>query len=235
MKPYPLQLEISGPIALWARPDTLPNPVSYVAPPFNAVKGIFEAILRWKSVMGGAGDPPNGTAEAHESTRRVAGSNRRVACATHAFNYGGPLRKGDQRTKGTSLQIFAQVLINVCYRLQRSSDWQSAVARICNPHPSRRCEAVGLLDALPTAIRRYSRSKARATPKPHAYVDTYRRRLERGRWFYAPCLGWKELVPDYPDSESGFRHTTAPCATAHHVIPAFLEMVFDRTADFSQN
>jgi CRISPR-associated protein Cas5d len=42
MKPYPLQLEISGPIALWARPDTLPNPVSYVAPTFSAVKGIFE-------------------------------------------------------------------------------------------------------------------------------------------------------------------------------------------------
>jgi len=32
MKRYPLQLEISGPIALWARPDTMPNPVSYVGP-----------------------------------------------------------------------------------------------------------------------------------------------------------------------------------------------------------
>ncbi|MBI4326126.1 MAG: hypothetical protein HY674_12800, partial [Chloroflexi bacterium] len=72
MKPYPLQLELSGPIALWARPDTQPNPVSYVAPTpqhplrldrgegrvrcrvqcpiaptFSAAKGIFEAILRW--------------------------------------------------------------------------------------------------------------------------------------------------------------------------------------------
>jgi CRISPR-associated protein Cas5d len=50
MKPYSLQLEISGPIALWARPDTMPNPVSYVVPTFSAAKGIFEAILRWKSV-----------------------------------------------------------------------------------------------------------------------------------------------------------------------------------------
>jgi CRISPR-associated Cas5-like protein len=50
MKPYPIQLEISGPIALWARPDTMPNPVSYVAPTLSAAKGIFEAILRWKSV-----------------------------------------------------------------------------------------------------------------------------------------------------------------------------------------
>ena len=50
MKPYPLQLEIAGPIALWARPDTMPNPVSYVAPTFSAVMGIFESILRGKSV-----------------------------------------------------------------------------------------------------------------------------------------------------------------------------------------
>src|ERR1035441_1262235 len=32
---------------------------------------------------------------------------------------------------------------------------------------------------------------------PHAYVDAFHRRLERGRWFYTPCLGWKEFVPDY--------------------------------------
>src|SRR6266404_4872204 len=50
MKSYLIQLEISGPIALWARPDTMPNPVSYVAPTYSATKGIFESILRWKSV-----------------------------------------------------------------------------------------------------------------------------------------------------------------------------------------
>ena len=32
MNSYPVELEISGPIALWARPDSLPDPVSYVAP-----------------------------------------------------------------------------------------------------------------------------------------------------------------------------------------------------------
>lgn len=32
MKPYPFQLEISGPTALWTRPDTGSSPVSYVAP-----------------------------------------------------------------------------------------------------------------------------------------------------------------------------------------------------------
>ena len=121
MLAYPLRLEISGPIALWARPDTMPNPVSYVAPTpqhplrldrgegrvrcrvrtyvaptFSSAKGIFEAILRWKS-EGSAGDspapvgdPPNGIAKSPNSIRRVPGRNRRVACATHAFNYGGP-------------------------------------------------------------------------------------------------------------------------------------------------
>jgi len=51
MKPYPVQLEISGPIALWSRPDTLPNPVSYVAPTFSAVKGIFEAIHGTRALL----------------------------------------------------------------------------------------------------------------------------------------------------------------------------------------
>ena len=51
------------------------------------------------------------------------------------------------------------------------------------------------------------------------------RRLERGRWFHTPCLGWKEFVPDYLGP---FRDGTAPCATENHVIPAFLEMVFDQ-------
>ena len=50
MKSYPIQLEISGPTALWGRPDTMPNPVSYVAPTVSAAKGIFESIVRWKSV-----------------------------------------------------------------------------------------------------------------------------------------------------------------------------------------
>jgi CRISPR-associated protein Cas5d len=50
MPDYSVQVEISGPTALWSRPDTVPNPVSYVAPTFSAAKGIFEAVLRWKSV-----------------------------------------------------------------------------------------------------------------------------------------------------------------------------------------
>jgi len=49
-KSHTVQLEISGPTAMWTRPDTGSSPVSYVAPTFSAVKGIFESVLRWKSV-----------------------------------------------------------------------------------------------------------------------------------------------------------------------------------------
>ena len=156
MKPAPLQLEISGPIALWARPDTLPNPVSYVAPTFSAAKGIFEAILRWKSVN--------------------VRPTRCEICAPvqfhrYAFNYGGPPRKSGQMKDGTSLQIFAQALINVCYRLHAEVDWNRGPNGEPAESPDGQCA-------------------------PHAYVDALQRRLERGRWFYTPCLGWKEFVPD---------------------------------------
>ena len=49
MKPYPIACEISGPTAMWARPDTGDAPVSYPAPTFAAVKGIFESIVWLKS------------------------------------------------------------------------------------------------------------------------------------------------------------------------------------------
>ena len=84
MNPYPVQLEISGPTAMWTRPDTGSSPVSYVAPTFSAVKGIFEAILRWKSVnvcparCGRRGLHPPAPVQFHR----------------YAFNYVGPLRDG---------------------------------------------------------------------------------------------------------------------------------------------
>jgi len=74
---------------------------------------------------------------------------------------------------GLSLQVFAQALINVCYRLQAELDWNREPNGEPAESPDGQCA-------------------------PHAYVDAFHRRLERGRWFYTPCLGWKEFVPDYP-------------------------------------
>jgi CRISPR-associated protein Cas5d len=178
IRSYPIQLEISGPVALWARPDTMPNPVSYVAPTFSAIKGIFESVLRWQSV------------NIRPTRCEICAP---VQIHRYAFNYGGPLRKSGQIKDGASLQIFAQVLINVCYRLYAELD---EVSR--GPD---------------------------GTFAPHAYQDAFSRRLQRGQWFYTPCLGWKEFVPDYVGS---FREGTSVCTTENHVIPAFLEMVFDQ-------
>ena len=179
MKSYPVQLEISGATALWARPDTLPNPVSYVAPTFSAAKGIFESVLRWKSV----------------NVRPL----KCEICAPiqfhrYAFNYGGPLRKSGQISGNSSLQIFAQVLINVRYVIHADVEFASH-------HTSD------------------------TTWPPHAYAEKFERRLTRGQWFYTPCLGWKEFVPDYVGAR---RPDTQPCEEVNTVIPAMLHMVFDK-------
>lgn len=187
MNTHKIELEISGPTALWSRPDTMPNPVSYVAPTYGAVKGIFESILRWKNV----------------NIRPV----KCEICAPvqfhrYAFNYGGPLRKSGQIAKKVSLQIFAQVLINVCYRVYAEVEYFSEADKKIPP------------------------DTPNLTNHPqHAYADRFMRRLEKGRWFYTPCLGWKEFVPDYVGP---FRSGTTKCTTENHKIPAFLKMSFDQ-------
>jgi CRISPR-associated protein Cas5d len=181
MKPYAVQLEISGPTAMWTRPDTGSSPVSYVAPTFSAVKGIFEAVLRWKSV----------------NVRPI----RAEICAPVQFhryttNYRGPLRAGDLIAKGASFQFYAVVLVNVCYRLYAQAEFASHIGSTTWP--------------------------------PHAYHDAFNRSLENGKWFYTPCLGWKEFAPDYVGM---FRPETRLCETESHDLPTMLRMVFDRMQD----
>ena len=102
MKPYPIACEISGPTAMWARPDTGDAPVSYPAPSFAAVKGIFESIVWLKS------------AEVVPTRVEICAP---LVFHTYSTNYGGPLRKSDSRKTGSSYQLLATVLINVCYRV----------------------------------------------------------------------------------------------------------------------
>lgn len=178
MKAYELSIEISGPTAMWTRPDSGAAPVSYVAPTFSAVKGIFEAVLRWKSV-------------------NVRPTKVEI-CAPIQFhryttNYGGPLRASDAILKGASFQYYAVVLANVCYRLY-------ALAEFAQHHTS-------------------------TTAPPHAYYEAFNRAVLHGRWFYTPCLGWKEFAPDYVGP---FREETRVCETENHELPTMLRMVFDR-------
>ncbi len=44
MTNYKVQLEIAGPAAMFARPDTGGTPTSYPVPTWSAAKGIFESI-----------------------------------------------------------------------------------------------------------------------------------------------------------------------------------------------
>ena len=50
MKTYSIQMEVSGPTAMWTRPDTGDSPVSYPVPTYSAAKGLFEAIVRIETV-----------------------------------------------------------------------------------------------------------------------------------------------------------------------------------------
>ena len=185
MKSYTVQLEIAGPTAMWTRPDTGSSPVSYVAPTFSAVKGIFEAVLRWKSV------------NVHPVRTEIC---RPVQFHRYVTNYRGPLRASDAIRKGASFQLFAMVLVNVCYRLYAEVDWNRGLNGERVQAPDGQCS-------------------------PHAFQDAFNRRLVNGQWFYTPCLGWKEFAPDYVGR---FRPETQVCESENHELSSMLHMVFDR-------
>lgn len=102
MKTYEVALEISGPTAMWTRPDTGDCPVSYPAPTYSAVKGIFESIL-WGPAV--------------EIIPTKVEICRPLQYHNYQTNYGGPLRKSTIITTGGGFQLLATVLIDVCYRL----------------------------------------------------------------------------------------------------------------------
>lgn len=102
MKPYEISLEISGPTAMWTRPDTGDSPVSYPVPTWSAAKGIFESIVRIETV------------EIVPTKVEICAP---IIYHGYATNYGGPLRKSRLIKEGASYQLIATVIINVCYRL----------------------------------------------------------------------------------------------------------------------
>lgn len=101
MKPYTIQMEISGPTAMWTRPDTGDSPVSYPVPTYSAAKGLFEAVVRLETV---------------EIVPVKVEICKPVVYHNYTTNYGGPLRKTAVMPHG-SYQLLATTLINVCYRL----------------------------------------------------------------------------------------------------------------------
>lgn len=114
--PYEVRLEVAGPLAMFARPDTGGTPTSYPVPTWSAAKGLFESIAFL--VDGSAWICPTKV----EVCRRVGEPGGRVQFQRYTNNYGGPLRKEGLKRKGatpggSSMQLFATVLSQVCYRL----------------------------------------------------------------------------------------------------------------------
>lgn len=113
---YRVEMEVAGPLAMFARPDTGGTPTSYPVPTWSAAKGLFEAIAFFSD--GAAWICPTRV----EVCRRIGGSRGRVRFQRYTTNYGGPLRKAKLFSSGvapggSSMQLFATVLSDVCYRL----------------------------------------------------------------------------------------------------------------------
>ena len=102
MKHYPVSFEIAGPMAIFTRPDSGASFVSYPAPTYSAVRGMADCVARWKS--------------AFIRPDRVEICSP-IQFQRYATNYGGPLRHPKQVKKAAAYQLFATVLVDVCYKI----------------------------------------------------------------------------------------------------------------------
>jgi CRISPR-associated protein Cas5d len=59
----------------------------------------------------------------------------------------------------------------------------------------------------------------------HALQEIFERRLQRGQRRYAPCLGWREMVPTYLGP---LRDGTSPDKSVDLTVDSLLMTVFDR-------
>lgn len=187
-KGYSVSFEIAGPTAMWTRPDCGDSPCSYPAPTYSAAKALFEGILWGPAVQ--------------IIPRKVE------LCSPPQFhsyvtNYGGPLRSPDAFTKGNNYQLYATVLLDVCYRLYADV--------VPNPGKSK----------MPANALDWDR---RTTSPGHAYQEIFNRRLKRGQSFRTLCLGWSEFTASYfgPFRDNTRVHTELP----DFPIPSMLREVF---------
>lgn len=200
---YPIAMEIAGATALWSRPDTGDSPISYPVSTTSAIRGIFESILWGPSI-------------------RIVPTAVEI-CApiqyhSYVTNYGGPLRSPEAIKKGNNYQLYATVLVDVCYRF-----YADVMPNLCKKN-------------LPPRAQEWD---SRTSAPGHAYQDIFNRRLKRGQSFSIPVLGWKEFTPSY---FGPFRAETRVCTEISDItIPSMLREVFpdgyqsDYRAIYSQN
>lgn len=176
-----MSFEIAGPVASFTRPDSGSGFVSYPAPTYSALRGMFDCVSFWKS--------------AYIRPVKVEICSP-VQFQRYATNYGGPLRKGNQIAGGSSYQLFATVLIDVCYKVH-------GVVAESGPSPD-------------------------GNNHLHALQERFERRLEQGRFYRTPCLGWSEFTPSY---FGPLRKFTRVCPEVDLRIPSMLRRVFDKDSE----
>lgn len=187
-KRYSVAFEIAGDTAMWTRPDSGDSPCSYPAPTYSAVKALFESILWGPAVL--------------VVPRKVE------LCSppyyhSYVTNYGGPLRDSKALKNNNNYQLFATVLLDVCYRL-----YADVV-----PNPDK--------EKMPEKALRWDRN---TTSPGHAYQAIFNRRLKRGQSFATLSLGWSEFTPSY---FGPFRASTRVCESMPDIhIPSMLRGVF---------
>lgn len=187
---YPIKMEIAGNTAMWTRPDTGDSPVSYPVPTYSAVKAIFESVLWGPDI---------------EIVPQKVEICEPIQYHSYCTNYGGPLRSLSSIKDGNSYQLYATVLIDVCYRLY--------------------AEVVPYKEKNRLPIRALEWDKKTTSPG-HAYQSIFERRLKRGQCFSIPTLGWKEFTPSYFGE---FRDTTRVLNDLPpFLIPSMLRQVFSK-------
>ena len=187
-KKYEISMEIAGNTAMWTRPDSGDSPCSYPAPTYAAVRGLFESILWGPAVL--------------VIPKKVE------LCSipqyhSYVTNYGGSLRSHTSIKNGTNYQLYATVLLDVCYRLY---------AEII-PNPKK--------NSLNENARKWDR---KTTSPAHAYQEIFYRRLTGGQSYGTLALGWSEFTPSYFGS---FRKSSSVCTDLPDIcIPSMLRSVF---------
>jgi len=120
----------------------------------------------------------------------------------YVTNYGGPLRKQGQIENNNSYQLIATILVDVCYRIYGEVRMKKTSKR------------AGSLQERP-------RSGQDWRPK---FKELFDERIQLGRTYYTPCLGWKEFVPCYLGP---FRSDTKRQKSVEEVIPSLLSSMWE--------
>jgi len=107
MNKYEISMEISGPFAMWSRPDTGATPTSYPVPTWSAAKGIFESVAFFND--GKAWIRPVRV----EICKPVDSVGGELNFQRYTNNYRGPLKD----KKKVNFQFSTLILSDVCYRI----------------------------------------------------------------------------------------------------------------------